>query len=152
MVSRTFLSIQAVFNNVVVWMVFTRTPTSKFSWPINNPLVSVPKAPVTIGIIVTFMFCIFFQFSCKVEVLISLFTFFQFYSVVIIIIIIIQFSVLFSVSDNTSTGLYPRLREKHCDYIHSMKLYFCWFSGVIFFSHTDRWAVLQTAHFVFHIR
>ncbi len=42
----------------------------------------MPKAPITIGIIVTCMFHSFFQFSCKVEVLISLFTFFQFYSVV----------------------------------------------------------------------
>ena len=42
----------------------------------------MPKAPITIGMIVTFMFHRFFQFSSKVEVLISLFTFFQFYSVV----------------------------------------------------------------------
>ena len=80
-VSRTLLSILAVFNNAVVWMVSTRLPTSKSSRPFNNPLVTVPKAPITIGIIVTFMFHSFFQFSSKVEVLISLFTFFQFYSV-----------------------------------------------------------------------
>ena len=81
-VSRTLLSILAVFNNAVVLMVSTRPPTTKSSRPLNNPLVTVPKAPITIGIIVTFMFHSFFQFSCKVEVLISLFTFFQFYSVV----------------------------------------------------------------------
>ena len=40
------------------------------------------KAPITIGIIVTFMFLSFFQFSSKIEVLISFFTFFQFYSMV----------------------------------------------------------------------
>ena len=40
------------------------------------------KAPITIGIIFTFMFHSFFQFSSKVEVLIRLFNFFQFYSVV----------------------------------------------------------------------
>ena len=50
--------------------------------PFNNPLVSVPKAPITIGIIVTFMFHSIFQFSSKVEVLILLFTFFQFYPLV----------------------------------------------------------------------
>ena len=55
-VSRTLLSILAVFNNAVVWMVSTRPPTSKSSRPFNNPLVTVPKAPITIGIIVTFMF------------------------------------------------------------------------------------------------
>ena len=59
-VSRTLLSILAVFNNVVVWMVFTRPPTSKSSRPFNNLLVTVPKAPITIGIIVTFMFHSFF--------------------------------------------------------------------------------------------
>ena len=38
-------------------MVSTRLPTSKSkSRPFNNPLVTVPKAPNTIGIIVTFMF------------------------------------------------------------------------------------------------
>ena len=81
-VSRTLLSILAVLNNVVVWMVSTRPPTSKFSSPFCNPLVTVLNAPITIGIIVTFMFHSFFQFPSKVEVLILLFTFFQFYSVV----------------------------------------------------------------------
>ena len=60
-VSRTLLSILAVFNNAVVWMVSTRPPTIKSSWPFNNPLVTVPKAPITIGTIVTFMFHSFFN-------------------------------------------------------------------------------------------
>ena len=81
-VSRTLLSILVVFNNAVVWMVSSRAPTSKSCSPFNNPLVSVSKSPISIGIVVTFMFHSFFQFSCKVEVLISLSTFFQFYSVV----------------------------------------------------------------------
>ena len=55
-VCRTLLSILAVLNNAVVWMVSTRPPTSKSSRPVNNPLVTVPKAPNIIGIIVTFMF------------------------------------------------------------------------------------------------
>ena len=42
----------------------------------------MPKAPITIGTIVTFMFHSFFQFSSKVEVLILLFTFLQIYFVV----------------------------------------------------------------------
>ena len=74
-VSRTLLSIQAVLNNVIVWMVSTRPPTSKSSSPFSNPFVTVPKAPITIGIIVTFMFHSFFQFSSKVEILILLFIF-----------------------------------------------------------------------------
>ena len=58
-VSRTLLSILAVLKNVVVWMVSTRLPTSKSSRPFSKPLVTVPKAPITIGIIVTFMFQFF---------------------------------------------------------------------------------------------
>ena len=59
-VSRTLLSILAVLNNAVVWMVSSRPPTSKSSSPFSNPLVAVPNAPITIGIIVTCMFHIFF--------------------------------------------------------------------------------------------
>ena len=60
-VSWTLLSILADLNNVVVWMVSTRPPTSKSSSPFNNPLVIVPNAPITIGIIVTCMFHSFFN-------------------------------------------------------------------------------------------
>ena len=83
-VSRTLLSILAVLNNVVLWMVSTRPPTSKSSSPFSNPLVTVPNAPITIGIIFTCMFhsLFVFQIPNKFEVLILLFTFFQFYSVV----------------------------------------------------------------------
>ena len=60
-VSRTLLSILAVLNNAVVWMVSTRPPTSKSSSPFSNPLVTVPNSPITIGIIVTCMFHSFFS-------------------------------------------------------------------------------------------
>ena len=59
--SRTLLSILAVLNNVVVWIVSTHLPTSKSSSPFNNPLVTVPNTPITIGIIVTCMFHRFFN-------------------------------------------------------------------------------------------
>ena len=59
-VSRTLHSILAVLSNAVVWMVSTRPLTSKFSSPFNNPLVTVPKAPISVRIIVTFMFHSFF--------------------------------------------------------------------------------------------
>ena len=68
-VSRTLLSILAVLNNAVVRMVSTRPPTSMFSNPFDNLLVPVRKAPITISIIVTFMFHIFFKFPKRVEVL-----------------------------------------------------------------------------------
>ena len=60
-VSSTLLSILAVFNNAIVWMVSTQPPTSKSSRLFHNPLVIVPKAPITIGIIITFIFQSFFQ-------------------------------------------------------------------------------------------
>ena len=37
-------------------MVSTRLSNSKSSRPFNNPLVTEPKAPITISIIITFMF------------------------------------------------------------------------------------------------
>ena len=59
-VSRTLLSILVVFNKAVVLMVSIRPPTSKSSSPFNNPLVTVPKVPITVGTIVNFMFHTFF--------------------------------------------------------------------------------------------
>ena len=55
-ISRTLLSILVDLNNVVVWVVFTCPLISKFSSSFNNPSLTVPKAPITIGINVTFMF------------------------------------------------------------------------------------------------
>ena len=49
----------------VVWIVSTRPPTFKSSSPFNNILVTVRKATITIGIIVTFMFHVIFQFVCQ---------------------------------------------------------------------------------------
>ena len=60
-VSRTLLSILAVLNNAVIWMVSTRPPTSKSSSPFINPLVTVLNVPITIGIIITCMFHSFFN-------------------------------------------------------------------------------------------
>ena len=64
-VFRTYLSILAIFSNAVVWIVSTRPPTSKSSRPFNNPLVTVPNAPITFGTIVTFMFNSFFNSQAK---------------------------------------------------------------------------------------
>ena len=44
-------------------MVSTHPPTSKLSSPFVNPLVTMPKAPITIGIIVAFMFNSLFFFN-----------------------------------------------------------------------------------------
>ena len=55
------LSILAVLNNIVVWMVYTCPPTSKSSSPFSNPLVTVPRALITFGKIVTGVFHSFFN-------------------------------------------------------------------------------------------
>ena len=55
-VSRNLLSILTVFNNAVVLIVSTRPPTFKSSSPSSNPLVTVPKAPITIGMIYLFIY------------------------------------------------------------------------------------------------
>ena len=55
-VSRAQLSFLAVLNNVVVWKVSTRPLTSNSFSPFSNPFVTVPNAPITIGIIFTCMF------------------------------------------------------------------------------------------------
>ena len=68
-VFRTFLSILADLSNVVVWMVSTRPIISKSSSPYINPLVTVPRAPITIGIIVTFMFHSFFSSQTRLRYL-----------------------------------------------------------------------------------
>ena len=60
-VSRTLLSILAVLNNAVVWIVSTRPPTSKSTSPFNNPLLTLPRVPITIGTMVTLMFHGFFN-------------------------------------------------------------------------------------------
>ena len=80
-VSRTLLRIWADLNNAIVWM--DSTLISKSSSPFINLLVTVPRAPITIGIIVTFIFhSFFFRFPRKIQVLILLFTFFQLYFVI----------------------------------------------------------------------
>ena len=47
-VSKILLSMLAVLNNAVVLMVSTQSQTCKSSSPFNNPLVTIPKAPITI--------------------------------------------------------------------------------------------------------
>ena len=59
-VSRALRSILANLNYAVVWMVSTHPVISKSSCSCTNPLVTVPRAPITIDIIITFMFHSFF--------------------------------------------------------------------------------------------
>ena len=62
-VSRTFLSILVDLNNVVVWMILILFSISMCSNLFFNPLETVPRAPMTIGIIVTLMSNIFLVFK-----------------------------------------------------------------------------------------
>ena len=54
-VSRTLLGI----HNLVVWMVSTHPDIFNSSSPFINPSMTVPRAPITIGMNVTFMFSFF---------------------------------------------------------------------------------------------
>ena len=64
-VSRTLLSILTNLNNAVVWTVSTHPIISKSSSLCTNPLLTVPRAPITIGIIVTFIFYSFFNSQAR---------------------------------------------------------------------------------------
>ena len=64
-VSKTLLCILADLNNAVIWIVSTRPLISKSCSPFTNPLVTVPRAPITIGITVTLMFHSFFNFLAR---------------------------------------------------------------------------------------
>ena len=72
-VSRT-LSIPANLNNALVWMVSTHPLISKSFSACTSPLVTVPSAPVTICIIITFMFHSFFFSSLARSRYLSLFS------------------------------------------------------------------------------
>ena len=64
-VSRTLFSILADLNNAVVRMVSNCPIISKSSNPCINPLVTVPRAPITIGINITFTFHSFFNSQAR---------------------------------------------------------------------------------------
>ena len=60
-VSRTLLSILVDLTNAVVWMVSTCSLIFMSSYPCIRTLVTILRAPITLGIIVTFMFHSFFN-------------------------------------------------------------------------------------------
>ena len=59
--SRVSSSLQDSSQPSSIMLSFRWSTTSKSSRPFNNPLVTVPEAPITIGTIVTFMFHSFFN-------------------------------------------------------------------------------------------
>ena len=72
-VSRTLLNILTVLTNAVIWMIFSRPPTSKSSSSFKNPLVVVPKSTNHYWYNRHFHVPQLFQISSKVEVLILFF-------------------------------------------------------------------------------
>ena len=60
-VSRTLLSILADLHNALVWIVSKCPLISKLSCTFTKHLVTVPKAPITTGTTVTFIFHSFFN-------------------------------------------------------------------------------------------
>ena len=55
-VTRTLLRILANHNYTVIWMVFIHLPIFNSSRSLSKPLGTIPSAPITIGITITFMF------------------------------------------------------------------------------------------------
>ena len=76
-VSRTFLSIVPNLNNAVVSMVSTSPLISMSSTPCTRLLVTVQRAPITIGITFILMLYCFYRSLARSRYL-SLFVFFQF--------------------------------------------------------------------------
>ena len=60
-VFRTLLSSLGDLNNAIVWTISTRPVIFKSSSPCSNIVVTVPKSPITIGIIITLLFPNFFN-------------------------------------------------------------------------------------------
>ena len=81
-VSRTLLSIMADLNKAVLWMVSTSPLISKSSSLITNPLVTVPRTSVTVGITVIFMPYSFFSYMARPKYLPFFSLFFRVYSMV----------------------------------------------------------------------
>ena len=102
-VSRTLLSILDDLNNVVVRMVFTHPLIFTSSSPSIDPLVTVPRAPLTIGITVTFMFNSFFS-SLARSTYLSLSDFLQFYPVVRISSQFGRFSIIIIIISSSSSS------------------------------------------------
>ena len=74
---RTLLSILADLNNAVVLMVSSCSLISKSFASFTNPLRTFSSAPFKIGIVIPFVFhSVFFLFSSKVKMFMSLFAFF----------------------------------------------------------------------------
>ena len=157
-VSRTLLSILAVLNNAVVWMVSTRPPTSGSSSSFSNPLVTVPKAPITIGMIVTCMFHGFFNSLARSRYLsfvshsfsfilwsagTAKSTILQFLFFLLLIIIKsgflaeIRWSVCVSKSHRSLCVLFSRTGAGLC-------IYHLWMRSNLNFLHISQWITLST--------
>ena len=158
-VSRTLLSILAVLNNVVVWIVSTRPPTCKSSSPFNNLLVTVSNAPITIGIIVPCMFNCFFNslarstylsfFSHSISFILwsakSIILLVLFFLLIIIwsgLLVEIWWSVCMSMSHKSLCVLFSRTGAGFCIY-HLL----VW--SDLNFLHIPRWITLPTQSCLF---
>ena len=64
-VSRTLLSIQADLHNAIVWIVSIRPPISNTCSRLSKPLGAVPRAPITIGFTITFIYPV--GWGCRIH-------------------------------------------------------------------------------------
>ena len=144
-VSRTLLSILAVLNNAVVWMVSTHPHTSKSSSLFNSPLVTVLNAPITIGIIVTFMFHSFFSSLVRLRYL----SFFSFsFSFILWSTKSTILQVLFFLLITIRSGLLAKIRWSVCmsKSHRSLCVSFSWTAAGLCIYHLFVWSNLNFLH------
>ena len=144
-VSRTLLSILAVLNNTVVWMVSTCPPTSKSSSAFNHPLV---KAPISISTVVTFMFHRFFLIPKQGRQQIANFLLFFFFFLLLIIIrsgllVEIRWSVCMLKSHNSLWVSFSRTAADVCIF-----RLFVWSN--LNFLHISQWIALPTYYYYYY--
>ena len=107
LVSCTLLSI-LVNTRFVVWIISFLSQIFYSSSLFSRFSESVPSAPTTIGITVTFMFYSFFQVSSKVQVFVQLFTAFHFCLLTLTLVVVVSSLLLGVLSSISRPG-----NEKH---------------------------------------
>ena len=123
-VSTTLPSLLADLINAVIWMVSTLPLISKSSSPCTNPLVTVPRALITIGIIVTFVFHSFFN-SLTRSMYFSLFSHFFNITLFFFFFFFFGYYKIWSSDRDLVTRLYLEIPEEFMRLILKDRLWVC---------------------------
>ena len=129
-VSRTLLSILAYLSNAVLWML-SAPFISNSSSPFINLLVTIPRAPIIIGITVTFIIHIFFRYLVRLKYLFffSLYYNFTLYSAVsakstiMQVLFLVDYFKVWSSGRDWAILLYLKIPE---EFVHLILQDRCW--------------------------